>query len=239
MNLDENVGEIVEGCGGSFGLGTVFKLSPQDGSFELPPESTGSYTETILHSFEGKADGCTITSGVVLDSSGNLYGTASQCGDHKDGTVYRLERSGSKYRFKVILTFDGTNGEYNGKYPYDSTGHLALDSAGNVYGTSSEGGANGDGTVFKLAAGSFLYTDLHDFNDNGTDGYDPIGGVSLDSLGNFYGTLGGGSNLAIRCNRRNQAIALRTLSPLILIESHIWSPLSWTSRRASLHRHQG
>jgi uncharacterized repeat protein (TIGR03803 family) len=46
---------------------------------------------------------------------------------------------------------------------------LAVDSAGNVYGTTAFGGANNEGTAFKLAAGSFLYTDLHDINDNGTD----------------------------------------------------------------------
>ena len=72
---------------------------------------------------------------------------------------------------------------------------MAVDSAGNVYGTTAFGGANNEGTAFKLAAGSFLYTDLHDFNDNGTDAYEPAGGVSLDSLGNLYGTAtDGGSN---------------------------------------------
>jgi uncharacterized repeat protein (TIGR03803 family) len=176
--------------GGSFGNGTVFKLSPQGGPLDAP-ESSGSYKETILHSFEGKADGCYIFSGVVLDSAGNLYGTASDCGKDSKGTVYQLMRSGSKYGFRVILTFNGTNGAY----PTDEPGHLALDSAGNVYGTAYGGGAYGYGTVFKLAAGSFLYTDLHDFNYNGTEGIYPSGGVSLDSLGNLYGTTYlGGSN---------------------------------------------
>jgi uncharacterized repeat protein (TIGR03803 family) len=127
-------------------------------------------------------------SGVVLDSAGDLYGTATECGKDGDGTVYQLKRSGSTYGFKVILTFNGKNGVN----PYDETGHLAVDSAGNVYGTAAEGGAYHYGTVFKLAAGSFLYTALHEFNDNGTDGYYPYGGVSLDSLGNLYGTTADG-----------------------------------------------
>jgi hypothetical protein len=56
------------------------------------------------------------------------------------------------------------------------------------------GGGGDEGTAFKLTAGSFLYTDLHDFYDNGTAAYQPMGGVSLDSLGNLYGTtLSGGS----------------------------------------------
>jgi uncharacterized repeat protein (TIGR03803 family) len=168
--------------GGLFANGTVFKLSPQ---------GSGRYKETILHTFDHKdrkADGCDIMSGVVLDSAGDLYGTATECGKDGDGTVYQLKRSGSTYGFKVILTFNGKNGVN----PYDETGHLAVDSAGNVYGTAAEGGAYHYGTVFKLAAGSFLYTALHEFNDNGTDGYYPYGGVSLDSLGNLYGTTADG-----------------------------------------------
>jgi len=176
--------------GGSFWHGTVFELSPQGGSFSAP-EGSGSYKETILHNFHGAADGCHILSGVVLDSAGNLYGTAPQCGKDSDGTVYQLKRSGSKYGFRVILTFSGPNGAF----PENEPGRLAVDSAGNVYGTALSDGANAVGTVFKLAAGSFLYTDLHDFSHNGTDGFSPAGGVTLDSLGNLYGTTTeGGSN---------------------------------------------
>ncbi len=176
--------------GGSFGYGTVFKLSPQGGSFELPAESSGSYKETVLHSFGLNAGGCYILSGVVLDSAGNLYGTAESFGEYRDGTVYQLKRSGSKYGFRVILTFNGSNGSS----PYDEPGHLAIDSASNIYGTTAYGGAYGDGTAFKLAAGSFLYTDLHDFDNNGTDGYNPYGGVTWDSLGNLYGTASSGGS---------------------------------------------
>jgi uncharacterized repeat protein (TIGR03803 family) len=165
--------------GGSFGYGTVFKLSPK---------SSGNYQETILHSFDGLLDGCNIFSGVVLDSAGDLYGTAEGCGVYGYGTVYRLQRSGSKYEFRAIFAFDGTNGENPGSYD----GHLAVDSTGNVYGTTVYGPGNGCGTVFKLAAQSFLYNDLHDFNCNETDGGYPFGGVSVDALGNLYGTTESG-----------------------------------------------
>jgi uncharacterized repeat protein (TIGR03803 family) len=177
LDSDGNIYGTTE-RGGGFGKGTVFRLS------------SGTYKETILYSFHGEADGCYPWSGVVRDSAGNLYGTAAGCPGNA-GTVYQLKRSGRKYEFSVILTFDRSNGED----PIEQAGHLGLDSAGNVYGTAYGGGAYGYGTVFKLDAGSFIYTDLHDFNKNGTDGYWPQGGVSMDSRGNLYGTtLNGGSN---------------------------------------------
>jgi len=72
---------------------------------------------------------------------------------------------------------------------------VAVDSAGNVYGTAANGGLYGHGTIFKLAVGTFAYTDLHDFTGSGTDGSYAYGGVSLDSSGNLYGTTYyGGSN---------------------------------------------
>jgi uncharacterized repeat protein (TIGR03803 family) len=164
--------------GGSFRLGTVFRLS------------SGSNKETILHSFDGGADGSYITAGVVLDSAGNLYGGASEAGKGDAGTIYQLKRSGSKYGFKVIFTFTGQDGVS----PYDEPGHLAIDSAGNIYGTAAHGGAHNAGTVFKLAAGSFHFTNLHNFNSGEKGGKDPSGGVNLDSLGNLYGTTVNGGN---------------------------------------------
>ncbi len=160
--------------GGMQRNGTIFRLS------------SGSYKETVLRELNGAGNGCRIESGVVLDSAGNLYGTASYCGANNEGTVYQLKHSGSNYGFKVILQFNGPNGVF----PYERSGHLAVDSAGNVYGTAYEGGAQqfGFGTVFKLAAGSFLYTDLYNFLSKGLDGDAPKGGVSFDSRGNLYGT---------------------------------------------------
>jgi uncharacterized repeat protein (TIGR03803 family) len=175
--------------GGSSWDGVVFKLSRKDGSLDTP-ESSGSYKETILHTFHGDSSGCQAFSGVVLDSAGNIYGTASGCTPYGgDGKVYQLKRSGSKYGFRVILAFNGANGID------PAEDRLAVDSAGNIYGSASQGGGNGLGTVFKLAAGSFLYTDLHDFQYNGTDGTFP-GGVGLDSLGNLYGITGTGGSYA-------------------------------------------
>jgi uncharacterized repeat protein (TIGR03803 family) len=88
----------------------------------------------------------------------------------------------------VLLNFDGTDGQY----PY---GALIFDAAGNLYGTTSYGGTYDYGTVFELtpaAGGGWTETVLHNFNDNGTDGYWPYAGLIFDAVGNLYGTTYGG-----------------------------------------------
>jgi uncharacterized repeat protein (TIGR03803 family) len=162
--------------GGSYQEGAVFRLSP-------PTKTRKSYQETIIHTFYGGIDGCAPSSGVLFDSSSNLVGATGGCGQYNYGTVYQLMPAGKTYRIDVILQFNGTNGAP----PCDWAGDAAIDSSGNVYGVAYGGGAYGAGTVFKLASGSFAYTDLHDFDTNGTDGYLPYGGVSLDSSGSLYG----------------------------------------------------
>jgi len=165
-------------AGGADQYGIVFRLSP---------DKTG-YQETILHYFYGVNDGCTLYSGVALDSSSNLYGVTYGCGKYGYGTVYQFKRSGKKHVNNVVLQFNGSNGQL----PMDSGGKVAVDYSGNVYGTATLGGAYGSGTVFKLTGGSFVYTDLHDFDpSNRTDGFYPEGGVSLDHAGSLYGTTQG------------------------------------------------
>lgn len=169
--------------GGTVGNGVVFRLTK--------PAKGNIWKETILHSFAGYADGCFPSTGLILDGSGNLYGTTSSCGNSYGGTVYQLKRSGHKYTNKTILQFDGKNG----LYPYDY-GRLAIDNSGNIYGSTSSGGSYHSGTVFKLSAGSWTYTDLHDFNYNVADGLYPYSGVTLDSSGNLYGTTVNSDNNA-------------------------------------------
>src|SRR5271170_5326838 len=163
--------------GGGYQSGIVFRLCP-------PTKKRKNYQETILHTFYGGMDGCAPSSGVVFDSSTNLYSTTDGCGRYGDGTVYRLRPSGKRYVKNVILQFNGPNGSC----PCDYASDAAIDSSGNVYGATYAGGVYNGGTVFKLASGSFAYTGLHDFDTNGTDGYLPYGGVALDSVGSLYGT---------------------------------------------------
>lgn len=163
--------------GGGFQYGAVYKLTKS---------KKGAWKESIIHYFYGREDGCNPYSGLVL-KSGDLYGTTTGCGEDYAGVVYQLKKTGSKYTNSVIFNFDYSNGED----PYDY-GTLALDSSGNVYGTAYQGGAYGEGTVFELAAGTWAYTDLHDFEENGIDGAYPFSGVALDSSGNVYGTTNQG-----------------------------------------------
>ena len=161
---------------GYTGCGVVFKLDP-------------SGKETVLHAFAGKADGAFPLGGgvsLVTDASGNFYGAAGyagafggQCGIYGCGTVFKIDTNGN---FTVVHTFskDGLEGE-------SPNGALAIDPAGNLYGTTQTGGAAGNyGTIFEVSS-TGKFTVLHSLN-GGTDGATPFAGLTRDSAGNLYGT---------------------------------------------------
>jgi uncharacterized repeat protein (TIGR03803 family) len=156
-------------AGGAHNDGTVFELA------------NGSSKLTTLASFN-PANGQAPISALVMDSSGNLYGTARAGGAHNDGTVFELANGSGK--LTTLCSFTGTNGE-NPDAP------LILDSSGNLYGTTEYGGVQGAGTVFELAVGTHTLTTLASFNI--TDGIDPMGSLAMDSSGNLYGTTIGQS----------------------------------------------
>ncbi len=166
--------------GGVNGPGAVYRLS----------RSGSGWTETLIYSFTGGADGSGPIGGLVFDSAGNLYGTTSGGGSGGGGTVFELSPAGGgAWNFTLLYSLPGAN--FNG--PYDS---LSFDAAGNLYGTTYGNGAYSYGNVFKLTRnnGNWTYTDLHDFTD-GTDGGNPTGGVSIDSSGDLFGTTNfGGQN---------------------------------------------
>jgi len=160
--------------GGSFGHGTVFKLS-----------AAGKLT--ILYRFTGAADGGLPNPGMVRDKSGDLYGTTAY-GGNGSGTVFKLALgSNGKWTETVLYSFCAMVNCTDGGGPLAG---VFRDAAGNLYGTTSGGGASGLGTVFKLDA-TGTETVLHSFT--GPDGKSPYAGVVQDSAGNLYGTtyLGG------------------------------------------------
>jgi uncharacterized repeat protein (TIGR03803 family) len=156
--------------GGTTGNGTVFKV-----------DATGH--ETVLHSFSGP-DGSTPISSLILDSNGNLYGTTIGGGAHGQGTVFKVDVSGN---YTVLYSFAGGN---DGANPWAA---LVQDSAGNLYGTTNQGGTADAGTVFKVDP-SRNETVLYSFQGSPSGGANPEAGLVRDSAGNLYGTAIGGTS---------------------------------------------
>jgi len=147
---------------------------------QLTP-SGGGWTETTLHTFLS-TDGTYPTAGVILDKSGNLYGTTSSAGPAGGGTVYELTPSGGSWTFNLLRGFTGVLGG-------GPASRLAMDADGNLYGTTVKDGAHQQGSVFKLSpsGGGWTYTDLYDFT-GGSDGCYPNSYLLMDADGNLYGT---------------------------------------------------
>lgn len=171
--------------GGAFGQGVVFKL-----------DSVG--IESVLHNFRGVGDGTNTLAPLILDATGNLYGTASgggsfqgPCAGSGCGIVFKLAPNG---KLKVLHTFTGRS---------DGAGPVGLirNAAGSLFGTASSGadpdctvgGVTGCGVVFKVDAKEKL-TVLHTFT-GGFDGGIPNTGLAQDAAGNLYGaTAAGGAS---------------------------------------------
>jgi len=166
-------------CGG--GCGTVYKLHP------LPD---GSWKETILHSFGARYDGAFPGVGaLILDKSGNLYGTTDVGGPGGYGTVFKLtQRSNGHWKETILYSFTGgANGN-------NVSAGVVMGKAGELYGTTIGGGGQcGCGVVYKVARqgkGKWKLTVLHRFT--GYDGAQPDANLILDSKGNLYGTTATG-----------------------------------------------
>jgi len=171
------------GCMSNLGCGTVF---------ELTPGVNGTWTAKVLHRFGKGDDGQTPDAGLILDASGNLYGTTSYGGTHGSGVVFELvPGANGKWTEKILHNFCAASGCPDGANPYAG---LVFDGAGNLYGTTVQGGTNGEGVAFKLTPGgngTWKEQVLHTFGAAG-DGAYPVGGLVFDAAGNLYGTTEGG-----------------------------------------------
>jgi uncharacterized repeat protein (TIGR03803 family) len=167
--------------GGVYNNGTVF---------ELVPQADGRWAEKVLYSFNNNGDPYQFVGGLVMDSSGNLYGTTGRGGAYDGGIVFELTRGqGHSWSEKTLHSF-GSGQDGNG--PLAS---VVFDAAGNLYGTTSGGGIYNQGTVFELqpvARGRWTEKILHHFDNNGVDGFSPLCNLILDSAGNLYGTTQSG-----------------------------------------------
>ncbi len=138
---------------------------------------------SVLYSFGGAADGGDPYAGVIRDSNGNFYGTVGYGGTAYAGGVYKVDSLGNE---TMLYSFTGGA---DGNFPVST---LARDSAGNLYGTTTQGGSVGGGVVFKVDP-SGNETVLHNFT-GGLDGVSPSGGLFLDAVGNLYGTTSQGGS---------------------------------------------
>jgi len=184
---DNPLGGLVEDSGGNLFGTTLFSAASVGTVFEV---QTGSCTITTLATFN-RTNGAFPEAGLIEDSSGNFFGTTISGGGGYggefggDGTVFEV--AAGTDAITTLATFDSTNN--NGEAPY--TG-LVEDSSGNLFGTTYFGGANGDGTVFEVPAGSGTITTLANFN--GTNGANPYAGLVEDGSGNLFGTTGAGGS---------------------------------------------
>jgi uncharacterized repeat protein (TIGR03803 family) len=143
--------------------------------------------ETVLHEFTAGTDGASPEGLLIMDKGGNLYGTTTLGGLSHGGTVFKVTREGTE---TVLYSFKG---KADGAGPVAG---LAIDKAGNLYGTTTKGGASKDGTVFELAVPKVKGAEwteevLHSFGED-KDGTIPIAGVTFDASGNLYGTTSAG-----------------------------------------------
>ncbi len=164
--------------GGTYGYGTVFELTPTLG---------GGWAEAVLYNFSN-TDGANPAAGLLFDGDGNMYGTTANGGAYGYGTVFELTPAGGgSWTEAVLHSFNNTDGA-------NPAASLIFDSVGNLYGTTSAGGAYGYGTALELspaAGGSWTETVLHHFG-NGKDGGQLYGGLIFDRSGNLYGTTNEG-----------------------------------------------
>ncbi|HEX3667249.1 MAG TPA: choice-of-anchor tandem repeat GloVer-containing protein [Rhizomicrobium sp.] len=160
--------------GGADGWGSIYELAP----------SNGTWTETILYTFQGGSDGGAPYSGMVFDKAGNLYGTASAAGSagcgQGCGTVFELSPSQSGWTYKVIYSFSGGN---DGGQP---TAGLVLDESGNLYGAAESFGAKGGGTIFELSPSQSGWSFNLLASPSGSGG--PVVALTLGSNNTIYGT---------------------------------------------------
>src|SRR5580700_9716074 len=145
----------------------------------------GQATEKVLWSFAALGDGATPRGQLVFDHQGNLYGTTYGGGANNYGTVYALSPSANGWSETILYSFCSLPSCADGVNPW---GGVILDRAGNLYGTTIEGGASDAGTVFELSrpshrGGNWTLTTLWSFDVG--DGWAPVASLTWDASGNL------------------------------------------------------
>ena len=185
-----SAGRMVLRGGHLYGAATAGGANGKGTAFELTPTSSGEWNFKTIYSFKGQPDAGFPYGGLTFDASGNLYGTTYYDGANNLGSVYQLvPRQTGEWKERVLYSFKGGSDGQN------SISNLVFDAAGNLYGTTSEGGL-GTGTIFELtpgANGRWTESVAHTFA-GPPDGAYAYNGMVGDGAGNFYGaTVHGGT----------------------------------------------
>jgi uncharacterized repeat protein (TIGR03803 family) len=167
--------------GGAHGHGTVFEIAKTQSGYASSP--------TTLVSFTG-ADGAEPLASLIADAAGDLFGTTFEGGADNDGTVFEISKTQSGYASAptTLVSFTGADGAM-------PAGSLIADAAGDLFGTTEEGGADNDGTVFEIpkTKGGYATTPTTLVSFTNADGANPTGSLIADAAGDFFGTtLSGG-----------------------------------------------
>jgi len=157
------------GVGGGRGNGVLFGLSPAGNALPTP---FSNWMETLLYDFTAGTDGANPGGSFVLDSSGNIYGSAAAAGANQGGTLYEFSNGG----IQVLHAFPAFQND--GVTPVG-----VVQGPNGLYGITAAGGAQGSGTLYTTAGG---YQVLHSFTGTAQEG-SPTG-LAVDPAGNLYGS---------------------------------------------------
>jgi uncharacterized repeat protein (TIGR03803 family) len=184
-------GLVFDQAGSLYGASTDGGVYNDGTVFEISPNGQETWTEKVLYSFGlsgNHSDGWQPAAGLIFDPAGNLFGTTVWGNDngYYNGVVFRLSPNGDgSWKESVIHSFIGADGA-------EPWADLMMDQAGNLYGTTFQGGAHKRGVVFRLRPkrdGGWGYKVLHAFNDQ--PGAYSRSSLVIDPLGNLYGTTYG------------------------------------------------
>jgi uncharacterized repeat protein (TIGR03803 family) len=165
--------------GGASGSGVVYRLRP---SAAATRSTLTPWNETVLYSFTGGSDGSGPQGDLTFDRSGNIYGTTQGGGSAGGGVIYELAYSGRTWTETVLYSAQG-NGD--GITP---TGGVVFDASGNLYGVFEYGGPFGSGLIYELSPTARGWNEQTIYGSTLAEGWNPIGGLIIDSSGNLYGT---------------------------------------------------
>jgi uncharacterized repeat protein (TIGR03803 family) len=179
---------VLDSSGNLYGVATFGGAYNYGVAFELSPLTGGAWASTVLHTFNKDGDGIYPEGGLIFDARGNLYGVTGDGGAYGLGTAFVLRKNtNGSWAEEILHSFgNGTDGQ-------NPNGPLTMDNLGHLYGTTYNGGAHSEGTVFALARqgnGSWQERILHAFSRSSSDGENPYAGVILASgiPGRLYGT---------------------------------------------------